>query len=456
MSRFPWTLAEIERRVAILRGDVASRRETFELGIDAQGIHRSQIRALDLMMDVLLQRQDDLLAQLRSGQSAQQFAHDYAELLTQISGANGLWRVFRYIFDQRRDPTIRPQLDAADLIAADCYHTCIEQARTWGLIDQEYREPPLVYLDAATSALTASRSVKVSALGMVKGPFRAQRLPIPIILLPVDQVNSCWLYVVLHHEVGHNLDQDLRPPDADRRLGEELQDRLIQQLSAAHVPLDRRRVWQRWSEEMLADAFGLLLGGVGFAYALTALLLPQLPLHAEISTDDAHPDNSLRIALIMALLRCFALERFSEAADWLQQHWQTLDPPAGLTDYLADVDQVADLVINTPLAALGGRPLRDLAPNLAWDAEAADNLATYLRKGFGRPQPETFPRRLVPAAAQIALTRIEPVDIDRLVEVHSRSMDYLHAIPRPQYLAIEARREAFLHRLSSAIQFESG
>lgn len=457
MSILPWVLAELQRRVALLREEVQARRLSSDQNVNGDGIHQSQTIAVEELLDDLLKRQDDLVSALQPDQPPAQFAATYANLLAEVAGAQGLWRVFRIIFDQRLDQRVRRQLDAADLVAENCYRPCIDQARAWELITGEFREPPLVCLAAGTSALTASRGVETQALtaelGMDVGKYRALRLPIPIIVLPSDQIDSLWLFSTLQHEVGHNLDQDLRSQGQGMRLGDELRRRMLVQMSQAGVPADRRQVWQRWTEEMLADTFGVLLGGAGFAYALTSLLLPPAARQTSVKIDDDHPDGFVRVYLIALLLRRCGVPQLTNAAEWIQQRWEATPKPADVASYQAQADGVAALLIDTPLDVIGQRPLRALVPTLADDVRRAEELAAALHQGID-PQPDAgFPKRLVPSAAQIALTLVDTPSVEALTALHERALQYLLALPRPAFLGDDGPSSRFMRQLTRDIRF---
>jgi hypothetical protein len=278
------TSAELQRRADLLSQEINAWMGRASSNIEGFGIHKSQFEQLKNMMDALLARQELLLTNLDPALPRQQFAEHYLRLLKEITGTHELWRVFSYIFNQLVEERLGPLVDAACLVAADCYLTVLNRARFRGVIAEgEFREPPLVYLEAELSPATASRGRKVQALGFPVRQYRQLSLPIPIVTLPLDQATSPWLFCSLHHEVGHNLDQDLK-------LGRELKQGLEQALKAAGVPDERSQNWKKWSEEILADAFGVLLGGAGFAYSLSCFLMLVAPVSIVLTTEDEHPD----------------------------------------------------------------------------------------------------------------------------------------------------------------------
>lgn len=73
-----------------------------------------------------------------------------------------------------------------------------------------------------------------------------------------------------------------------------------------------------------------------------------------------------------------------------------------------------------------------MVSDLAEDAQRAELLAAYLHTGLQRPSPAHLTPRLLPVAAQIARMRMEQTDTLALGVLHTRAMEYLESIPRPQ------------------------
>jgi hypothetical protein len=448
---------ELRRRADLLPREVAAWKATADTDTASLGIHKSQITTLKEMMDALLKEdQAPLLTGLDPEAQAPDFAHAYDRLLMNIVGLQSLWGVFRDIFVQRHDERLRDTLRQAGLIAAGCYRDCLEQAQVLELLPSDrFREPPLVYLAAEVSPATANRGTKiVETLDSRLAHYRAQKLPIPIILLPIDQVECLWLYATLHHEVGHNIDQDLGLADTIREL-------LGERLQAAAVPGVQREVWQRWTEEILADAFGVLLGGAGFAHTLVGLLRRLAPLTQTVVTNDDHPDHTVRILLLAELLRHFGAKAsgvaevpaLTAAASEIRALWEAMPKPAGATDYTAQCELVARVVMTEKLAALGKHALRQLAPDRVRDAAQVGALAHFLVTGQDQPAPESFPQRLVPPAAQLAFRALTAAPGDqpdlpaRLDQLQQRALQHLQAHAPQQFLAAGPDRRTFYRQL---------
>ena len=433
-------VTDVSRRASLLPADIESWVQKAENNANGLGIHRSQFRALrDQVLDELLKEQTRLTALLTPNLPAPDFAKAYGELSSLVVGALGVWRVFRYIMSQLEDAHLAPMIDAADLVAASCYLDCMKRARNLGVVtDNDFREPPLVYLDADASPATANRTVRVAALGFQLDQFNTLRLPIPVIIMPFDYVTCLWLFTTLHHEVGHNLDQDLN-------LDEELR-KLLVAIPDTDVPPARLDKWLLWRSEMLADAFGVLLGGEGYAWTMLQLLLPTAPLAPDINSQDAHPHAYVRVPLICAMLRLCGVQAWSDAADAIEAVWaeyKPLIPPTTLPYIDEDLPKIAPLFVTRPLAALKQNPIRALVPNLAGDAKLTGDLARFLRtgKGLDQPEPFAFPYRLVPPAAQLALAGAGANPPPTPDSIQANALKHMKDINRPQFLKGNSNKE---------------
>lgn len=454
MGVLPWLMAEVTQRARLLRLDVEQRYRQTVAKDPSEDLHYSQSLSLCTMMNTLFHRQDALFAGLRADGNAA-LSGKYRELLVEITGSQALWHIFQRIFDQRADAYARTILDTADLIAYECYSSCIRQAVAWGLVkDGQFREPPLTCLDAVHSPLAAARTSPVQSLGMHVGLYHAVQLPIPITILPIDHITSLWLFSVLPHEVGHHLDQDLHGPDLPS-LSSELQ--TLIRSSPLITNAVRRDDWGRWCPEILADVFGVLLGGAGFAYTLGSLLIPlAAAAGGSPVTSGAYPPSLVRLHLLIQLLQSINQPSLTTAADWLEQQIAALKPADSLAPAIAEGQAIARLLIERTFAALGTRRLIDLVPTLADDLQAAEALAgAFLGTASHQPDPRTCAYRLVPSAAQIALVRLADPDEAALKRLHEQALAFAGKIIRPQR-ALNAGfmpSDAYIQQLSERIRF---
>jgi hypothetical protein len=443
---------DLARRVAALKADFST--WTAEPRALALGLAPRQRTALDDMLTVLDAKQRAALAKLEAPVppapplSVAGFADAHTALLIEMTGAQELWRVFRFMLGQLEDPFVRRPLKAAGRVAADCYTLGIQQARALQAITSDkFREPPLVYLEAVESPATAGRADRVQDLSASVRQWRNLKLPLPIVLLPADYAHAFWTFCALHHEVGHNLDQDLG-------LRLEIRANLTDAVAAAEEPH-----WRRWSGEMLADTLGIVLGGVGFALSLgaLALLLGPAARYEELDVDAEHPPLLLRVRLLAALLRRTQVAAQAAYADQLDAIWTAAPRPAWLQPFADDVDDVAALFMGPNLTALKEHPITALNPAMAADHAQVEALASYFLTGKKRPNPlgAAMRPRLVASAAQLALWLADPINEAALESIHTMALDYLDLVPAIGTLAAHPGQRAYLRQLADEIDFSS-
>jgi hypothetical protein len=439
---------EIEQRLQVLPEDVGA--WTAAERVEKMGLSSTQRLALVDMMDELFARQRTAFDQLTAATEAPAFADEHAELLLEMAGAHELWRVFRFILAEHEDDRLREAVQAAGRVAEDCYALCIRRARTWGVLDpSQFREVPLVFLEAVESPATANRRDSVQAVSAAVREFRNMKLALPIVLLPFDYAASIWSFCGLHHEVGHNIDQDLRIlPDLRGQLPDI-------GLTGAEV------LWRRWAGEILADSIGVALGGAGFAASLGALSLLLTPSakQAEIDGQAVHPPFAIRVRLIAEMLRLTGIAAHATMADELIALWETLSMPAWVDPFVADAPKVATLFLATKVPALKDHAVLELNPNPALDHTRTQALAAFFLEAGPRPEPRKeagMHPRLVPAAALLAVRGAEAT-ANVLRRIHASAVAYLKLFPPGDTLgaadALLPQRRSYLRALTRSLDF---
>ncbi|MEZ0241538.1 MAG: hypothetical protein ACAH65_12150 [Chloroflexota bacterium] len=448
MTPYERASSEASRRVELLPSEVAGWIVAAQANAAGFGIHRSQLLALQDMLEILTRRQRDLVANRPQPAATGEYAESELEFTAEVVGAYELWSAFRSVFEQRNGGRLKRALDAADLVAADAYRCAIDRAVAWKVVKaNEFREPPLVCADAVASPGTAARGQQVAGLTGTIRRFRSKLLPIPLVLFPADRLDDIWTYSTLAHEVGHDLEADLA-------FSTEAIDAGIAALEAAGVPNDRLEAWRAWGPEVAADAVGVALGGAGFAAGLADWLVSvALAKVFNAPNGDPHPPPHVRVRVLAGLLEGAGVAAWQPLADSLVADMDAAKPPAWQKPFKPDAKTFANAVMTTKLTAFDDHAIVELSPDIAADAILTDKLAKYLRSGFDRPSPSvpsTFPTRLVPSAAAFAVRALAPGA--NLEPVATRALDYIHDIPRPAFLAAPppGRRE-FLKGLAERL-----
>jgi hypothetical protein len=398
----------------------------------------------------LLDKQREAVEGLGAALPPEEFADRRLDIEQVLTGTHSIMATFRYVFTQRRDTKQRAVLDAADLIAAECYRDCMQRANRWrGLSINHYREPPLTYFNAMLSPAAITRRHALNKVGLQLYSELERQLPISLISIPVHDVVGLWTFCSLYHEVGHLLDNDIG-------LRSELSDALQALAAEGAIGAERVPAWRRWVPEMLADAFGVLLGGAGFGYAIANLLVKPSD---DVRDDrlEAHPIDYVRLRMVGAMLRATLVDPLPSAAKEIEDAWTgRYGGPGALAGYVAECDAVARQLLATKLVALNDHALREFAPNLDGDHRRARQLAEWLRdrqadEPAGAAQ---YPFRLVPGAVQLSVKDVVADHDAQYAAIQQRALEFFASIERPAFLALELPgRRQFLRQLTKGLTF---
>lgn len=437
-----------------------------EANAEGMGIHRSQVRAIKKLLEGLLQKQQNLLSTFADAPNAgalprEEFTLKRERLQDVMTGTHSVMAIFNYVFEQRKNQDYRAMLDAADLLATYCYQPCIDLANKWRKEPEgTFREPPLTYLNAASSAAAIARHETLGEIGLALFSGMDLLLPIPVISFAFHDTAVFWSLCSLYHESGHLLSLELGLSEA---LKEFMQARL-------NDSPNKQQWGDLWLEEMVADTFGVLLGGAGYAYSLMNLLFNTA---SEVITDSgvgAHPNSYVRVFLLCSLLRTTGVVELGEVATAIEAEWREFygDPPAFLQRFVSECDAVAEVLLHQPLAPLHEKCLHDFArnnenvldlPDCARDHNRVVLLADHFRKLENRPVDANNSSwiRLVPAAAQMAVRATKTEVVNNLQGISSRAATFLNSLPHPAFLAggSPAVHNAYIDGLVESLDFST-
>ena len=421
---------ELRRRINSLPLEVKSWRAATEAEID-KNAHFSQLQAIEILTDALVDQQSTMIDALDPAGDGEAFKNGCMQLVNNIIRAQKTWDFFRDKLDLRHSPAHKDTLWVADTIAWDCHRPVMERAVQFGIINRNHlREPPLVYCTADYSPATWVR-------GSRPNDGRAYdlgetRLPIPVIELPWDHLGCAWEYLALHHEVGHDIEADLK-------LRPVLQQSLEDELSEAGVPDSRIKIWLKWEGEVFADFCGLELGGPAFADSLMHLLLLPSVTVKTLDQNDPHPTHYPRVLMNAEYIRRVLgtspakLETSQTMKDhatriettWKDIYGNTSGNP-DLDALLDDVSLVAKALMNTKFAELRNHTVREMIPYTEADDLRIRSAERFFRTGMNRPS--ALPIRHTVSAARIALTKAGqdgPVSDQLCDEINQRVEDYV-------------------------------
>src|SRR5918995_1590836 len=203
---------ELRRRVEALPNEVRKWQDRTQVDLDSN-LHFSQLQAIGILVDTFTKQQRALLEKIHPAGDAAAFQDAAFELVKSIIRSQRVWDFFRDKLDLHNSPTFKEVLWVADTVAWDCYRPVLDGAVDMGILERAtLREPPLTYLTAEFSPATWIRGSRPTDGSDY--PLGTSRLPIPVVELPWDHVENVWEFMSLHHEVGHDLEADLKLRDA--------------------------------------------------------------------------------------------------------------------------------------------------------------------------------------------------------------------------------------------------
>jgi hypothetical protein len=415
---------ELSRRIENLPAEVQAWKTATANEID-KNAHFSQLRAIEVLANAFFEEQRTMVVGLDPSGDVEAFNVSCLNLVRSVIRAQKAWDFFRDKLDLRHSPLHKEPLWVADTIAWDCHRPVLDAAVQLGIVDgAQLREPPLVYCTAEYSPATWVRGSRPND-GRAYDLGEAL-LPIPVIEMPWDHLGNAWEYLALHHEVGHDIEADLK-------LRPVLQNSLQETLSGAGVELGRIKTWLKWEAEIFADLCALHLAGPAFTDALMHLLLLPAGSVKTFDEDDPHPTPYVRILVNAAYIRSLGTtQAIKDHAAQIETRWKSIygnetgDP--GLDAYEEDFPLVFKALMNTKFPILKDRAVGELMPFGEADDARIRAAEKFFRTGMNRPNG--LPLRHTVSAARLAIglvARDGTLSDDLCANIHQRVVEYVRA-----------------------------
>jgi hypothetical protein len=355
--------------------------------------HHTQIRAITNTLLVLASSIERELEPPVGGH--QQSLPDAESVELTILELHRMWQFFRGKLALRYVNWFRSYLLVADDLAWSCYRP----VQRW-IGDDVGKEPPLVFFGGGSSPLMMPRSSAYLAEDVPGETLRTQEfqqalrhLPIPLVGIPWFQVRHLPDAALIGHEIGHDVEEDLR-------LAPRLRSILDAALEADAVDPSHAEAWRAWLGEVFADVYGTLAMGPAFASALVDFVAADLRKVAGewrgAGAWGSYPTRALRVRLVLAVLdRC----EFCKPARELRARWDEAYPTHQMQAFEHDVETVVRALIEGPYPQLDGGPLTDLISFSGGQQEQAEESAHELLCDRRPPADDI---RCLAAAARLA------------------------------------------------------
>ena len=217
-----------------------------------------------------------------------------------------------------------------------------------------------------------------------------KRLPVPVVGIPWFQVEHLPDAVVIGHEVGHIVDDDLQLSAT------------IQDVVGGAADPGRRPAWRAWAGEIFGDFWGQLATGPAFVGGLAEVLADEPDwVVKQVATApwSEYPTTYLRMNLNFEILRAL---QFTAAADAVEAEWRAaFGPTHKMTAYDADTKAIAQALVGTPFAEFGGKKL----PQVLSFAGLQDECEIAIGRLAVRAKPAPGDVRALIAAASLFFAR---------------------------------------------------
>ena len=396
---------ELRRKAGSLAGEFTEWRAASALGGPYEK-HQSQIARISRRLEAL---GEELTAELDDAGDDDAFLASAVELEQHIVDLHRLWEFFRRKLALRSVAWFRDPLLVLDEFAWRCYEPALSRARAAAQKSgaRVSPEPPLVFFNGGVSPFVLPRDVRFEAEEVIDEGSRVgtaavaealKLLPVPVIGVPWFQIEHLPESLVVAHEVGHVVLEEFALGTA------------VGAAVDAAVPAAHRAAWQAWLHEVFADVYGALSAGPAFGLALRDFISSD---RASVATDVRvapnwyqYPTVTLRILITAEALR---LSGFPAEGEALSDGWSSAYPASVASDHAGDVAAVVAAMVDTPLAALGGVPLREAVTfGAARHKASRDEAARLMSQGALQSKDV----RTLLAAARLAFDE-EP---DRYVE----------------------------------------
>jgi hypothetical protein len=347
LTRWGQTQSELKRLQMALQDWLALRyeRDKDEFG-RYQGLHKTRLDTLKTVLEKGLEALGGELDKVdvspeRSNQAVYKECRQFDQAIVRMER---VWLYYREKFDQRDQASgLGRLLKAADEVVWSCYKQVFVRK---DLLPQDTQIGPAPLSFVAPEYSPATWEADKVSPPELRGFNRIeglesflQTLPVPILSLPPWCLAAPWWLVFIAHEVGHNIQRELNLIAPFETTLERVC------LKQGRPPEPDTRLWKRWSKEVFADLFSVMMLG---PWAVRGMLELELaPAEDLLKRRGDYPAPAVRLQL---LARAADRSGFngSEALGSLDPERLTEDAGAVEKD-MELVEPLLDAVLTKPL-----------------------------------------------------------------------------------------------------------
>jgi hypothetical protein len=358
---------ELATKCAAFLGDL----DRWKIALENFPQHTSQVTRLHR----IFQTQASNLQGRLEGVQADGAAEGLAEILLLFR----VWAFYRQKLDQRFVPEQDRFLRVADELAFTWWSPARQAAMRTTDTKEKARlakEPPLIFLNGDVSPFTVTRKIAFEAEVAV-GLNESQRkwsarlmkqAPVPVVGVPYFAARHVPDLMVIAHEVGHNVEDDFNlTPALNRAL----------EYAVKKASANSKAAWSAWRDEIFADLWGVLVGGLAFVDALVDFLPSEVQaVRRENPASEGwgkYPTTVLRVELLFAALEALGLRA---AAKERRREFRARHKQHALAELEQDIPGVVGALLDCKPPSFVGTSVKDAAgfdaaEELGWTAEIA-------------------------------------------------------------------------------------
>jgi hypothetical protein len=365
---------ELEQKLKALKSEVQEWCARSEAGKPLQK-HHTQIRAVAAQVEGCRAEID---ADLKARPADLALCSEVEQALL---GLYRLWDYFRAKLALRAIEWSRDLLAAMDELAWACYEPAQLRVTATHVAKESVKEPPLIYFHDRVSPVAMPRRLPYDDELVLGGGMQGidfdtlvRGMPVPLVGLPWHQVRHLPQAVLIAHEVGHHVEDDMR-------LSPRLQE-LLDPLEGTRIPKGRLELWRDWIGEIFADVYGTLAVGPAFPSALFEVL--ALDAAAVAAESEAalgagpYPSRLLRLLIVTRVLERLC---HPESQRKLPDAWRGLYPAHALPIFEPDAEAIADALLDGPYPELGGCAMQEVLQFCGATQEEVEAELEWLQQG---------------------------------------------------------------------------
>ena len=359
MSLFETCIQSLRARTSYLQADFEHWRQRTGPGGDLQQHWSQTARIVDTLTGALKQSLGETPVLDPSPIPADIGLGDLPVFRRDIGSVHLLWEFFRDKFAQRDLDEFKNHLGSADDLAWACYKPCLDAAVAANtLSEDDVKEPPLVCYSAHRTPFAQARTKTFHPMGLDSKDVKVfievlMALPVPVIGIPWELANRVPELVLVGHEAGHVVAEDLGLASEAKSA--------MQDVVLENDPHGRRmETWLSWCDEVFADLFGVLATGRAFVAALGAELAADKQEIRSRRIDEQHPGDYPTPMIRMALCER-ALQHFDIPPS---EVWRSAyaDLSGDSRSYADDIDLVVEALLLRRWEKLGQKQLTEILP----------------------------------------------------------------------------------------------